>query len=325
MASLLNLFPVLLALICVLASTPVQRVNNRPIIGILTEPTTSLKFGDEYVEATYVHFLEMAGARVVPVRGKQPVEYYQKLFSVINGVFFPGGEADISTGPYYQSGRYLYDMAIKANDAGDYFPIWGTCDGLQLLTYLTAKKDVLQNTDTENLTLPLQFQQGYQESRLFKDASDKLLGYLSSEAITQNNHHFSLLLHDYSNISTLNSFYRLISTSIGPDQKEFVSTFEAFKYPIYGVQWHPEKNIFLWRTDQAISHDFHAVQVTQYMANFFINEARKSFHHYNSTDEEAHAVIENAFQTFIPDLKAEEVFYFNYTDNYFVNKYGAVL
>lgn len=36
--------------------------------GILTEPTTSFQFGQEYIQATYVHFLEMAGARVVPVR-----------------------------------------------------------------------------------------------------------------------------------------------------------------------------------------------------------------------------------------------------------------
>ncbi|BFZ02877.1 hypothetical protein BsWGS_05916 [Bradybaena similaris] len=324
MVSVLKMFPLLLALVCASDGASDQSLNNRPIIGILTEPTTSFEFGQEYIQATYVHFLEMAGARVVPVRGKQPLEYYQKLFNVINGVLFPGGEADIDSGPYYQSGRYLYDMAIKAYDSGDYFPIWGTCNGLELLTTLTANRDVLQHTNTENITLPLQFQPGFNKSRLFKDASNKLLDYLSSEAITQNNHQFSLLLRDYNNISALNSFYRLISTSIGPDQKEFVSTFEAFKYPIYGVQWHPEKNIFLWRPDQAISHNFHAVEITQYMANFFVNEARKSFHHYNSTDDEAHAVIENAFRVFVPDFKSGEVYYFNYTGNYFANKYGVV-
>lgn len=36
--------------------------------GVLTEPTTTFEFGQEYVQATYVRYLEMAGALVVPVR-----------------------------------------------------------------------------------------------------------------------------------------------------------------------------------------------------------------------------------------------------------------
>ncbi|KAH9494845.1 hypothetical protein Btru_015807 [Bulinus truncatus] len=142
--------------------------------GILTEPTSTFQYGQEYIQTSYVHYLEMAGARVVPVRGKQPAEYYQKLFMNINGaspaadktiffsfsVFFPGGGADIDGGPYAQSGRYLYDLAIKANDKGDYFPIWGTCLGLELLTVLTAEKNYLKNTDTDNMTLPLRFEKG---------------------------------------------------------------------------------------------------------------------------------------------------------------------
>ncbi|CAL1536870.1 unnamed protein product [Lymnaea stagnalis] len=169
-------------------------VNNRPFIGILTEPTTTFQYGQEFIQTSYVSFLEMAGAHVVPVRGKQPKQYYEQLFKNINGVLFPGGAADINTGPYYQSGRYLYDLAIQANDKGDYFPIWGTCLGLELLTTLTANKNYLQRTETENLTLPLKFQKGFQNSRLFKDAPSDLVKILTTESITQNNHNWSLLL-----------------------------------------------------------------------------------------------------------------------------------
>ncbi|KAH9503989.1 hypothetical protein Btru_067502 [Bulinus truncatus] len=238
-------------------------------------------------------------------------------------VFFPGGGADIDGGPYAQSGRYLYDLAIKANDKGDYFPIWGTCLGLELLTVLTAKKNYLKNTDTDNLTLPLRFEKGFQNSRLFRNMPSDVIGIISSEPVTQNNHNWSLLVEDYEKIPALKSFYRILSTNVGRDNKEFISTFEAYKYPFYGVQWHPEKNIFLWATNQVIDHDFNAVKVSQYFANFFVNEARKSSHHFNSTDDEANAVIENAFRVYVPNLNIAEKYYFNYTNEYFRNKYNA--
>lgn len=296
-------------------------INNRPIIGILTEPTTTFEFGQEFIQTSYVSFLEMAGARVVPVRGKQPQQYYEQLFKNINGVLFPGGAADINTGPYYQSGKYLYDLAIQANDKGDYFPIWGTCLGLELMTTLTANKNYLQSTDTENITLPLKFQKGFQNSKLFKDVPSDLVKILTTQSVTQNNHKWSLLLADYQKIPALQNFYHLLTTSAGRDNKEFVSTFEAIKYPFYGVQWHPEKNIFIWAENQAIDHSFDAIRVTQYFANFFVNEARKSSHLYNSSSEEAKAVIENAMRVFVPDFNTSEKFYFNYTNNYFVYKY----
>lgn len=44
---------------------------------------------------------------------------------------------------------------LQANDAGDYFPIWGTCQGFQQLSVLTANKNLLTLTDTKAVALPL--------------------------------------------------------------------------------------------------------------------------------------------------------------------------
>ena len=46
----------------------------------------------------------------------------------------------------------------------------------------------------------------------------------------------------------------------------------AKKYPIYGTQWHPEKNVFEWTTKEGINHSEHAVIITQTAANFFVSE-----------------------------------------------------
>ena len=46
----------------------------------------------------------------------------------------------------------------------------------------------------------------------------------------------------------------------------------AINYPIYGVQFHPEKNGFEWMVDEAIPHSQHAVIIMQNLANFFVQE-----------------------------------------------------
>lgn len=51
-------------------------------------------------------------------------------------------------------------LVLQANDAGDYFPIWGTCQGFQQLSLLTAKKNLLTLTDTRAVALPLNFTSG---------------------------------------------------------------------------------------------------------------------------------------------------------------------
>lgn len=48
-------------------------------------------------------------------------------------------------------------------------------------------------------------------------------------------------------------------------------------YPFYGVQFHPEKPIFAWAVNTTIKHDPVSVMVSQYFANFFVNEGKNSF------------------------------------------------
>ena len=84
----------------------------------------------------------------------------------------------------------------------------------------------------------------------------------------------------------------------------------AIKYPFYGTQWHPEKNTFEWTTKEGINHSYHAVVIAQTAANFFVNEARKSEHHFDSVDEEASALIYNYPVTYTGQSSNFEQIYF---------------
>jgi gamma-glutamyl hydrolase len=44
----------------------------------------------------------------------------------------------------------------------------------------------------------------------------------------------------------------------------FVSTIEHVKAPIWGVQWHPEKNMFEWNPNEVINHSKDAILAMQY-------------------------------------------------------------
>ena len=72
------------------------------------------------------------------------------------------------------------------------------------------------------------------------------------------------------------SFY-LLSTSFDDNNTEYVSTVEHKSLPIYGTQWHPEKNAFEWSIEEkhnSIPHDPKAVEIAQYMANFFVQKSK---------------------------------------------------
>ncbi|XP_046552520.1 gamma-glutamyl hydrolase A-like isoform X2 [Haliotis rubra] len=305
--------------LCVLVTAVTARhvtYNNRPVIGVLAQATDSKTHGDTYIPANYVKYLEQAGARVVPVRVREQVTYYVKLFSQINGVLFPGGSVGIVSSDYAKAARILYDMAVKANDAGDHFPLWGTCQGFQLLTNLTARHNLLQPTDAENISLPLDLTPDAKSSRLLGRLSQKTLHILTTENVTPNFHHYGLLLETFNQTKSLTSFYRPISTNRGRKGKVFVSTIEAFKYPFYGTQWHPEVINFDWNPKQALDHTSNGVLISHYFSSFFINEARLSGHKFPNVQAAADAVIENFHVNYQNDGTFMETYYLNYTKSY---------
>ncbi|XP_072044592.1 gamma-glutamyl hydrolase-like isoform X2 [Amphiura filiformis] len=274
--------------------------NAKPIIGVMTQAVTSsslMKYGNSYLPENYVNYLQSAGARVVPVLINQTDDYYNMLYQSINGLLFPGGASpNLLESGLGKAGMFFYQKSIKGYDqSSDYFPLWGTCEGFQLLSMLTAQKDLLTNTDTEDKVFPLTLAKDYKDSRLFGSSAmgDDILHILTTKNITYNAHNWALTTKNYSANTDLKKFYRIISTNIDDHGIEFISTMEAFKYPIYGIQWHPEKSLFQW-TDGHIPHDDDAVRVAQYMANFFVGEARKSTHKFKSEDQEAQHLIYNA-------------------------------
>ncbi|XP_037312333.2 gamma-glutamyl hydrolase [Pungitius pungitius] len=279
-----------ISLTCLFYSSATR--NDQPVIGILAQEIRVPKPNQTaYVAASYVKFLESGGARVVPVMLDQTLEEYKRVFYSINGILLPGGRASIVSSAFQRASQIFYELAIEANNRGDYFPLWGTCLGFEQLFYLTSFKTTLSRTNTSGVALPLSFTNESRDSRLLRGFPAGLLVALASEPLTEHSHKFGVAVSTHRADEELRRFYRVLTTNTD-GATEFVSTFEAYDYPIYGTQWHPEKNAYEWRKPY-VPHSVSAIRTTFYMAEFFVNEARKSFHRFRSEEEERRALIYN--------------------------------
>ena len=227
------------------ASEVYSFTNDSPIIGILAQPSNNNHPACggkcEYIAASYVKYVESAGARVVPISYYANNSHLDYLFNSLNGFLFPGGETEFPI-----SAQHIFDRTIEANDRGDYTPLWGTCLGFEwLFCAAAANASVLDSiVGTLNVTLPLQWTSAALTSRLLSRAGPRVRRALSGRHVAFNQHNFGVYAATLDRTPALSDMFTVLSTSQDATGRRFVSTVEARGYPIYGTQWHPEKNIF---------------------------------------------------------------------------------
>jgi len=280
--------------ILVYLTVAAAELNDRPIIGVISQESHFDKLDPgTYIASSYVKWIEAAGGRVVPlIAGSN--QNFTKLFESINGVLLPGGGVSLTDSPYASVGKQMFEMAKAANDAGDYFPIWGTCLGFEFLATVANNDDGhLTRCNSYDYAAQLNFLEEWEESRLFKQVDDEVLDILTSQSVTVNFHRFCLTPENFTKYG-MDQFWNSLSVNYDEAGIEFISSFEAKKYPFYGVQFHPEKNNFEW-TDkyQNIPHTREAVKSANYFADFFVSEARRNQHRFDSRAEEEAELIYN--------------------------------
>ncbi|KAL6113985.1 uncharacterized protein ACO6RY_04862 [Pungitius sinensis] len=288
-------------------------VNDRPVIGILTQIVSDEEmkpFGRTYIPSSYVKFIESGGSRVMAIRLTLKTTEYEKIFSNINGLLLIGGAADLETSDFARVAKIFYRLALMANDDGDYFPIWGTCMGMQLLTVLVAGENLLESTTADNVALPLDLTPEASSSRMFQGFPNNLMKALTSEPLTGNFHHYGVAVKTFQENEKLQSFFSLLSTNVAENGVRFVSTIEGKTYPFYGVQWHPEVNRFQWNIKLNFPHSAHAVLLSSLVAEFFVNEGRRSLHHFDNPEEEASSLIYTNTPVYTGNFTAYEQLYF---------------
>ena len=64
----------------------------------------------------------------------------------VNGLYFPsGGAFAVTQHEYYKGCKQFLKLAMKENDKGNHFPIWGGCMGMQQMMIIAEGSDNLDN------------------------------------------------------------------------------------------------------------------------------------------------------------------------------------
>ncbi|KAL4619784.1 hypothetical protein ACB098_06G074100 [Castanea mollissima] len=260
---------------------PDPNLNYRPVIGILSHPgdgasgRLSNATNASYIAASYVKFVESAGARVIPLIYNEPSHILFQKLNLVNGVLFTGGWA--KTGLYYKVVERIFKKVLERNDAGDHFPLYAICLGFEILTMIISKDhNILEAFNATDQASTLQFMENtHIEGTVFQRFPPTLLKKMSTDCLVMQNHRYGISPERFQENQNLSSFFKVLTTSTDEDNKVYVSTVHSHSYPVTAFQWHPEKNAFEWGLSM-IPHSEEAVQVTQHVANFLVSEARKS-------------------------------------------------
>jgi gamma-glutamyl hydrolase len=189
----------------------------------------------------------MSGAQVVPIFSyTKNKSYFDNLLPKLNGVLFPGGGTEININNIWTSNAdYILKYAINENKKGNPFPVWGTCLGWELISYLTSGYDSKWLTSVRGESAVKNRISIKTPSYLFDDLSPTLKNSLENGVgIVYFNHVYAVTPSYYQTNQVLKSFWNIVSTTTSSYNEQFISAAESKEYPIYGVQFHPEKNPF---------------------------------------------------------------------------------
>lgn len=281
---------------------PPPQVNYAPTIGILSVPiidsgspcatlnsAASVSSGSSATyscfSAFYSRWVESAGARAVILPMDAPLDVLDALLDSVNGVLLTGGSLEQAglafDAPYMRAAAHVLDVVERKNANGTFFPLHGTCQGMQVLALLASRNASVLSYgvfDAEDASWPLAISwDGHHSSRIFSadTAPPDVIATLMTENVTVNLHHDGVALGDWLANPRLGDFFILASTNVDRGGKTFASTLEAWEFPITATQWHPERNQYEWRS-LGINHGADAIAAMQYMGNHFIGDARRN-------------------------------------------------
>lgn len=291
-------------------------VNNNPIVGLVTYYSGGWdgysKDKWNYFPSSYVKFLEAAGAQVVPVQWDTPFDQLDDLLGHLNGILLPGGNIRVGNNtdptPIYLAMKHIVEYALNQNRNGNFYPIWGTCMGLELITRIIAN-NISIFTHCENCTNVSKnnFPVSDYMSKMLRDLPNDLRDKITYANLSFFNHVNKLDPIAFAENAALAEQLKPVAYTFDASGANYVSMVESPKYPVYGIQFHQEKSTFEWEPELNINHSFDAIRFEQYLANFFVQETRKNR---NTFPNNQTYLIDNYNTTVLPDLPFNQIYLF---------------
>ena len=290
----LSFFLILVHLI-IHQSRGLSQHSSQPVIGILTIPSDS---SDEYppneysyIPGSYVKHYWGAGARIVPIQWDLSHSDLKYLFQRINGLIITGGAHTFSIHnlpfSFGVSAKYLVDLAIEANKNGDYFPVYGTCLGYQLLAAIMAKNWSMNVhvPNGNNIIKNVYLTEAGKHNKIYQNMPKYLIYQMEHNRISFFHHIHTPDPQAWVKNSNLRDTMQVLSWTPDNEGSGYAALVGGIDLPFWGSQFHPEKISFEWWEEQYIPHQGIAILYQQYFASFFVNETKMSNHAFDSEKE----------------------------------------
>jgi gamma-glutamyl hydrolase len=207
-------------------------------VGIITIPhSQKIKQGSSHIMKAYVEEFQRRGVRVIPI--PYDTKEHEMYFQSVNGILIPGGDTPyiMKQPAFIETVTRFFELSLQKDE---YFPIWGTCFGYEILLFLVGGFTRLKRYNMHGLSSICITEEGYR-SRMISSFSEKYKTYLETKKSTLQNHEYGISPKDFHQHPSLHTFYDILATAKDEDGKEYVAIVEAKQYPIYGVQHHPER------------------------------------------------------------------------------------
>lgn len=252
-----------------------QTFQYKPIIGIYANiyPESDYSTNNaSVIFGSYVRWLESLGAESLAIHPWYTHEYLDSLLSKINGVLFMGGGRDFNSSSLWeQTALYILKSSLSKP-----IPIWGTCLGFQLITFLLSEDNSIIKHQynhmgyLDNITFTPYTLNSKMYSFLNKDDFESLL----SRNATAYFHTWGVSEEDWNENEKLKNLFDVTGYGTDVNGKKFVSSFEGKENLIFGTQFHPEANPFVRYDGYEVEHSVDCLRISHKVGMAFVKYAR---------------------------------------------------
>ena len=214
-----------------------------------------------YISKANYEWLTAAGIELIPILSTCTGAEAAAYFEYIHGFYISPGFAGEHEHP--QILRLIRTFMVMAEKERDYFPVWGTCFGMQQLMLYVSRLSGLDSFNSRdyynkifgNITV-----NDYKGSRLLNAAPPRFF----QTYLPWFNHGEGLTVSQFVSNRALTKKFQLLAKTHDRAGKEYVALIEARDRPWYGCQFHPE---------------YHTpIRETMWIAQFIRSECEKSTH-----------------------------------------------
>jgi gamma-glutamyl hydrolase len=231
------------------------------------------------VYLTYSKWAANSGAKVIPILPWYSREKIDQILDKVNGVIWQGGMRNLRIGGQFESmNKYIFDKIIQKNDKQIHFPMFLICQGFELVHILMANStNILSNYNAMKYFIPMEINNNTNTSKIYSKFTEKDFQTFTELNSTVHYHKYGFETELYNKYKIFNDFFTINSFGYDRNGKKFIGSVEGKKYPIYAVQYHPEKVRYernIPSNNTVNSNE--AFVMSKKLADFFIEETRKN-------------------------------------------------